>query len=75
MSTIQMVSAPYALKAVSLKQLLVWEYWAEQTFQGQAQLEAQAPHPLVGLLQQGWGLLLLEIYKVFHSMNFLDMVF
>lgn len=41
MSTIQMVSTPYALKAVSLKQLLVWECGAEQTFQGQAQLEAQ----------------------------------
>ena len=36
-----MVLTPYALKAVSLKQLLVWECWAEQTFRGQAQLEAQ----------------------------------
>ena len=34
-------TTPYALKAGFLKQLLVWEQWAEQTFQGQVQLEGQ----------------------------------
>lgn len=65
---IQMGSITHcSLKAVSLKQVLVWEQWAECPFQGQGCGE----EPLTFWVQLEGRTVLFVTFKTFHDLNYL----